>query len=374
MRSVFLIAALTLLASIIPYTTEAKPVCVDIKTESEIISGRINEARVEAINRAKLYAVEQVAGVDIKSRTIVENSSLLDDIITTHVQGVISGYKLIKETKDDHTISVTINACVESVQARSAVSALALNTSVSVFIPAKKPKGAAGDSYDEENLFSAIIIERLTEQGFKIHDIAENQIITAKNVESVFKGREQAALRNLFYRHMTTSMLFGKIESTLSNKRGEDAGYGINMPFNNVTARISYRLITRDSAGKIKIIAAGTDEANGLAADINDAYATALKNLAEKVTPSISKKINSRIKELGSRITLKISDQKGPAETLALREALQSITWVSEVEALAPGEFSVSYPENPIYLANSLSRIGFRIVSFTKNRITVKQK
>jgi hypothetical protein len=60
----------------------AKPVCVNVTGEGYIRNRDAASAKVEAINRAKWSAVEQVAGVDVKSKAIVEDSALLDDIIT----------------------------------------------------------------------------------------------------------------------------------------------------------------------------------------------------------------------------------------------------------------------------------------------------
>ena len=45
---------------------------------------------------------------------------------------------------------------------------------------------------------------------------------------------------------------------------------------------------------------------------------------------------------------------------------LQSIVWVSEVEEKQMGDFIVSYPENTLYLANSIKQKGnFKVVNFS---------
>ncbi|MGE3549110.1 MAG: hypothetical protein AB7I29_04325, partial [Geobacter sp.] len=61
-------------------------------------------------------------------------------------------------------------------------------------------------------------------------------------------------------------------------------------------------------------------------------------------------------------------------ETFAIRDTLQRITWVAGVEDLGLGQFRVSYPENPLYLANSLTQRGFRIVSYSKDAIRVRRQ
>lgn len=353
----------------------AMPTCIKMTAESVVINNDVPSARIEAVNRAKWLAVEQIAGVDVKSRTIVDNGALLDDIITTQMQGVVTSYRIVDETRSDDTLKVGINACIEPVNAKTAISALALNTSISLYIPSRKPpvSGRKAGEYEEENILSQSVTGRLVEQGFRVHDIAESHALKLKDMDAAFKGGKQAELRNLIYRFLSNSILIGRIEPTVSFNKGEDAGYGIKMPFNNVTVRLTYRLMSRGVDGRMVVLAAGTEEANGLAPAVDDAYSAALKNLSDKFLPLIMEKIYARMKEIGANVTVKVEGVKDPSESLVLREALQRITWVSNVENISLDEFRVSYPENPVYLANSLTQNGFRIVKYSKGSIRVRK-
>ena len=353
----------------------ARPTCVNMSGEGAIVNNDVPSARIEAINRAKWLAVEQVAGVDVKSRTIVENGTLLDDIITTQMQGVVTSHRVLNEKRSADTYQVTVSACIEPVNARTAVSALALNTSISLFIPSRKPTTSAKDrwEYEEDNILSQNITSRLVEQGFRVRDLADSHSLKLKDIDAAFRGGRQAELRSLIYKHLSNSILIGRIEPTVSFNKGEDAGYGIRMPFNSVTARLSYRLMSRGSDGRMIVLAAGTEEAKGLAPAINDAYAEALKNLSERFIPIIMEKIYGRIREIGSSVRVKVEGVKDPAESLVLRESLQKITWVSGVENIGLDEFRVNYPENPVYLANSLSQKGFGIIKFSSHFIRIRK-
>ncbi|MEW6215755.1 MAG: hypothetical protein AB1478_11255, partial [Nitrospirota bacterium] len=56
-----------------------------------------------------------------------------------------------------------------------------------------------------------------------------------------------------------------------------------------------------------------------------------------------------------------------------VKEKLQNIAWVTNVEEKGLGEYVISYPENTIYLANSISQKGnFQIINFSPYSITVK--
>lgn len=351
----------------------AKPVCVNANGESIIISGDIPSAKVEAVNRAKFAAVEQVAGVDVKSRTVVQDSALLDDVITTQARGVVTGYRIMKESIEGDSAKAVVNACVEPVNARAAMSALSLNTAISVYLPARKFAKAGKQDYDDENILSQSVIGRLVENGFSVRDLAESHSLKLKDLDAAMKGGDQATVRSLVYRFLSNSVLIGKVEPVVSAAKGSDAGYGISMPFNTVTARLSYRLMAKDVSGKMVVLSAGSEEAKGMAPNQEDAYAEALKNLSEIFVPLIAEKIYSRLNEISGKVTVKIAGIKDPAETFAMRDLLQKVTWVSKVEEKGLGEFAVGFSENPIYLANGLSQKGFKITSYSRETISVKR-
>lgn len=352
----------------------AKPVCVDVSGESAVIAGDVPSARVEAVNRAKFAAIEQVAGVDVKSRTVVEDSALLSDMITTQTRGVVSSFRVGTENLERDSVKVAVNVCVEPVNARSAISALALNTAISVYLPAKKLTPDDKSAFDDENILAQTVVGKLAEGGFSVRDLAETHALKLKEIDAALKGGDPTSVRSLMYRYLTNSVLIGKIVPTLSQSKGSDAGYGIKTPFNSVTARLSYRLMTKDLSGKMVVLLAGSEEAKGVAPSHEDAYAEALKNLAELFVPAIMEKIHARLNEIAGKINVTIEGVKDPAETFALREELQRVTWVTNVEEKGIGEFLISFPENPIYLANGISQKGFKIVSYTRDAIRIKRR
>lgn len=364
----------SILTTTLVSTSLAKPVCVEVNGESAVVGGDVPSAKVEAVNRAKFSAVEQVAGVDIKSKTVVEDSALLDDMITTQTRGAVSSYRIVRESLEGDSAKALVNVCVEPLSAKSAMSALALNTAISVYLPAKKLVRYDNLEYDDENILAQAVIGKLAEGGFSVRDLAETHSLKLRDIDMALKGGDQTSVRSLVYRYLTNSVLMGKIEPTLSMRKGSDAGYGISMPFNSVTARLSYRLMTRDNNGKMVVLSAGSEEAKGMAPSQDDAYAEALKNLSEKFVPIIIDKIHSRLNDIASKVTIEVEGVRDPAETFDLRDQIQKVTWVTKVEEKGIGEFLVSYPENPIYLANGLSQKGFRIVSYTRELIKIRRQ
>ncbi len=354
------------------FSANAKPVCVEVEGESAIVRNDFPSAKIEAVNRAKWAAVEQVAGVDLKSRTVVQDSALLEDMISTRARGVITSHRVLRELRgSDSTVKVRISACVEPSQAREAVAPLAINSTVAVFIPSRRIGGREA-RYDDTNQVSEGLNNALIEKGFTVKDLAEGTGVKASDIEKAMKSGEFVAMRSIAYRYNTNTILIGRIEPVLSTRKGEDIGYGMNLPFNKVTARLSWRLLTRDPRGELVILAAGTEEAAGLSNAAEDAQAAAMKNLSDKFIPVAMAKINQRIKDLANKVSVKIEGIKTPEQTFAAKEELLKLTWVSDVTETGIGEFRVTFPENPLYLANGLSQRGYKITSYSRESIRIR--
>ena len=277
------------------------------------------------------------------------------------------------------------------------MTSLALNNSIAVFIPARKPKvvretedirkGPHGkserhglevkDEFDETNILTETLIGKLTEQGFTVVDVAPTHAMDAREIENAIKSRNFLTLRSLMYKFLSNMLLIGKIDYTISTKKGQDIGYGISMPFNNVTVRLEYRIVTRDESGKMVILTAGTEQGKGLATNVEDATANGLKDLSEKLTPIVLDKVSQYIKGIAKKVQVKVTDITDINTNFEIKGILQNIAWVTNVEEKGMGEFIVSYSENTIYLANSISQKGnFQIVSFSPYaiRLAYQQK
>jgi len=348
--------------------------CVETAGEAAIVSSDIPGAKTEATARAKWAAIEQVVGTEIKAESFIQNFTLVEDVIKTQAQGVVKSYKVLGHEIKQDAVSVKIRACVEPALARDAVSSLALNSSIAVFIPARKPGRSQGvDEYEETNLFSETLIEKLTDQNYTVVDVAPTQAVDAAEIDKALKGGSTLAVRSMMYKFLSNVIIIGKIDYTISTRKGDDIGYGLNMPFNAVTVRLAYRIVTKNrKTGNMEILTAGTEQAKGLANNAEDAAEQGLEELAERLTPAILDKIAGYIQGNIRKVALKVNGVPDLDTNMEIRETLQSIVWVSDVEAKRLGEFVVSYPENPVYLANSIRQKGrFTVVNFSPYSITL---
>jgi hypothetical protein len=361
----FLISFLIILCCWINETFSQEK-CVNTEAEAAIINNDIPSAKLEAIARAKWSAIEQVVGTEIKAQSFVQNFTLVEDVIKTKAGGVVKSYKVIDQKNTPDSVNVKINACVEAAGAREAVSELGLNNSIAIFIPARKP-GRSGDEFEETNILSETLIGKLTEQSYKVVDVAPTNALDAKVIENAVRSGNSMTVRSMMYKFLSNLIIIGKVDYTISTKKGENIGYGLSMPFNNVTVRLNYRIIAKNNkTGSMEILTTGVEQAKGLANNVEDAAAEAMKDLANNLTPAILDKVGQYIKGNTKKVAIKVNGVSDINTVMEIKGMLQSIVWVSEVEEKQMGDFMVSYPENTLYLANSIKQKGnFKVVNFS---------
>ncbi len=248
-----------------------------------------------------------------------------------------------------------------------------MNNGIAVFIPARRPQGGQGGSvYEETNILSENLIGKLTDQNYKVVDVAPTQAVAAAEIERAVKSGSTLAIRSMFYKFLSNIIIIGKTDYTISTKKGEDIGYGLSMPFNNVTVRLTYRMVARNNkTGAMEILTAGSEQGKGIRNSVEDA-AAALKDVAEKITPKLLDKVAHYIRGNVKKIRIQITGVGDIDTNMEIKGILQNSVWVSEVEEKEMGAFIVSYPGNSVYLANSIKQKGnFTMNNFTPYSLTI---
>jgi hypothetical protein len=255
----FYLLAMLLLLSVAVNNAAAQTKCIHAEGVAAIMNNDKPSAKLEAVARAKWTAIEQVVGTEVKAQSFVQNFTLVEDVVKTKAGGVVKSYQVVDENLKDGILHVTIKACVEPSRAREAVSQLGLNNSIALFIPARKP-GRHGDEFEENNILSETLVAKIIEQGYSVVDVAPTQAIDAKEIEKAMRSGSTLTLRSMMYKFLSNLIIIGKVDYTISTKKGEDIGYGLSMPFNNVTVRLTYRILAKNSkTGHMEILTAGTE-------------------------------------------------------------------------------------------------------------------
>src|SRR3990167_5754446 len=219
-HTIFIGCAFIIFLPYLVFAQEAKGgIQADGSGEAAILAGDIPSARLQAI---------------------VQDAAIIDDVVKKKVGGSVRDFKVKAEGKKGDVYWVNISASVIPSAAREAIVELARNTSVTVFIPAKFPEG----DVEESHPMVEGIINNMASQGYQVHDVADSQhTLTVNQVEQAMKSGNFMAMRGLVYRYLSNVILIGKIDTTVTGRAGDDIGSDMKLPYNVVTARLTYRLI-----------------------------------------------------------------------------------------------------------------------------------
>ena len=91
-----------------------RPVVVDVEGFADILGGRKDLARENALNNAFRLAIEQVVGVMINSKTVIQNSQLLHDKIFSKSSGFIKTYAITHESFENGACRLHVRATVST--------------------------------------------------------------------------------------------------------------------------------------------------------------------------------------------------------------------------------------------------------------------
>jgi len=360
--SLLLAVCVSILPSIAFSQQSKENLQVDALGEAAIFEGDIPSAKLEAVARAKWDAIEKTVGVEVKSLTIVQDAALMDETIKKKIGGSVRDFQIKGEGQKNDIYWVRISASVIPAGAKEAIVELARNTSVTVFIPARFPDG----DIEESNPLAEGLINNLTSHGYQVYDVAGSEhTLTANQIEQAMKTNNFLALRGLVYKYLSNVILIGKIDTTVTGEEGKDIGGGMKLPYNVVTARLTYRIIAGKGSGPRQIIASGFEQDKGAGATIKDAAFSAVDGLREKVSQKIQDAVAKHLQESNKKVKVLIDNITDVSTNLSIKEFLQSISWATDVKEDGLGEFSVEYPERTVYLAGSLSKKkGLKVINF----------
>ncbi|HAL85488.1 MAG TPA: hypothetical protein DCM31_00480 [Deferribacteraceae bacterium] len=346
----------------------AQPVKVSAVGEADIMGGDTASARTIAIARAKWAALEEAAGVKVKSDTILQNAVLVDEAIKTEVQGVIKSFNVTGEEKDDSIYRVQISATVEKTKAESAVGIVSKNTTISVMLPVVFPNGKV----EESSALSENVINELTSRNMEVVDMAGGNGFGVKELEKAMKSNDYLALRNAAFKNLSNTILIGKVETTATAQQGADIGYGVSLPFNVVTGRLTYRLITEKYGNRV-ILASGYIPVRGQGSTIEDATFRMTENLRDSVSATLVGIVMEKMQGANSRmVTVRLMGKTDMDRLMQLKQMLTYTSWVLEVKDQGVDSLVVTYPEKTLYLATSLNgRSGFKVEKFSDYEIIV---
>ncbi|WP_022850170.1 hypothetical protein [Limisalsivibrio acetivorans] len=339
--------------------------------EADILNGDVSEARIKAVARAKWAALEEAAGMKVKADTIIQNAVLVDEAIKTEVQGVVKSYEVTGEQQDGSIYRVMVKAVVEETKAKEAMGVLAKNTSIAVLLPVSFPDGRV----EETTALSETVINELITREMEVVDIASTgEGVGASELETAMRNNDYMSLRSLAQKYLSGTILVGKVETSTTASEGSDIGYGVKLPYNVVTGRLTYRLLT-EKDGRSVILASGYLPVRGQGSSLADATFRMTENLRDRVAGQLVGIVMEKIKGINNRtVTVRLTGKADLKKLMDLKQVLNYTSWVLEVKEQGMDTLMAVYPEKALYLAAALnSKPKYKVERFSDYEIVVSE-
>ncbi|MGA1845718.1 flagellar assembly protein T N-terminal domain-containing protein [Deferribacter abyssi] len=357
-----------MLCPLVVFSMGEQGIFVQAYGEADIINNDVQTAKLQAVARAKWSALEQAAGVKVKAQSVVQNAILVDEAIKSEVQGVIKGFQIIKEGQNQGVYWVQINAFVVPSKAKDALGVVSRNTTISVIMPLIFPDGRV----EESNPLSERLINELSVQGYDVVDIAGGTNVSVYQLDQALKTNDFLMIRNLAYQYLSNVMLVGKVTTTMTAKEGKNIGYGVSLPYNIVTGRLVYRLITVKRGERV-ILASGYISGRGMGPSVDDATYKMLEDMSEKVANQLVSTIVSKIKGSAKKIRVVLKNVNDMQKMMEFKNFIQYVSWVLSVQDQGMNALLVEYPEKALYLASAInSRPNYKVIKFSEYEIDVQ--
>ena len=163
------------------FATGQEPVTVDVEGYASIVGGRKDTAREGALNNAFRRAIEQVIGVMVNSKTVVQDSALLNDKILSKSSGFIKTYKITSEAFEADACRVNVKATVSRVRLEKGLNDVGLLSQklgkprIAIIMTEQNigndgPTGSLSDSSVNAGIAESVLHDILAKRGYNLVD------------------------------------------------------------------------------------------------------------------------------------------------------------------------------------------------------------
>jgi hypothetical protein len=180
------ISAFCLIVAMVFYVREevfaaGEPVTVDVEGYASIVGGRKDTAREGALNNAFRRAIEQVIGVMVSSKTVVQDSALLNDKIFSKSSGFIKTYKIVSESFETDACRVNVRATVSTVRLEKGLNDVGLLSQklgkprIAIIMTEQNigndgPSGSLSDASVNAGIAESVLHDTLKKKGYNLVD------------------------------------------------------------------------------------------------------------------------------------------------------------------------------------------------------------
>ena len=295
----------SLMFSAAVFAFDQTPVTVDVEGYAAIVGGKKDAARESALNNAFRRAVEQVIGVMINSKTVVQDSLLLNDKIFSKSSGYIKTYKITGEHFEDDACRISVNATVSTAHLEKGLDDVGLLSKklgkprIAIIMTEQnigndEPAGSLAESLICAGIAESVLHDMFSKKGYNLVD-QEILVAIARNDAALtsVKGATPAdAALQIAAGGGADVVIIGKAVA----KAAASTVSGTNM--HTSQANVSARVVDADTGQLVASYSASANAAHinptaGGAEAIRIATQELAQNLNRQIVAKWSRKVNS---------------------------------------------------------------------------------
>jgi len=372
------------------FASDNSPVTVDVVGYARVEGGERSHAREDALKNSFRVAIEQVVGVMVYSKTVINDSLLLQDKIFSKSAGFIKNYKIINEIFESDECRVNVRAIVSAVRLEKSLKDVGLLSKklgmprIAVVIKeqnigndsASAPLGD-GDGSSNAGIAESILYDFIEKKGYNLVD-RDTLVAHAKQSGALTAVGTQLSSSEAAIQAAAGGGAEVVIIGQAIAKSGSTTLSGTNMRTSEAT--VSVRVVDADTGQLL-----ASHSSNARSAHVNpiaggsEAIRKATKEVAENIHKKIVAKWHGKVS--GTR-TARLVFQGMDFENISkfqemLREQIDHVE--STVERgfkdgvlTLDAEINGNARELAEELTNSeLNGLRFKVLSFTGNTLKV---
>lgn len=329
LRVLLLGASLSLLLYQNVFASGSGPVTVEAEGYASIVAGRKDAARESALQSAFRHAIEQVVGVMVQSKTVVQNSELLNDKIYSKSSGFIKTYNVLSEVFEADSCRVRLKTTVSAVRLEKSLDHVGLLSKkmdkprIAVIMTEQNigndtPTTTLGTASLNAGISEGVIYEYFGKKGYNLVDRDTLIALSRRGgVQTLNADQTGQVALHIAAEGGAEVVIVGQAVA----KAGSALLSGTNMRTSQAT--VSARVVDADTAQLLTSYSASCNTAHvNPSAGGADALRKASKELAENLNKQIIVTWNKKV--AGTR-TARLTVQGVPfAEIAGLREMLHN--------------------------------------------------
>ena len=380
--------SLLLFCSQVAIASGSAPITVEVEGYGSIVGGRKDTARESALRNAFRQAIEQVVGVMVQSKTVVQNSELLNDKVLSKSAGFIKTYSVLSEVFEADACRLKVRTTVSAVRLEKSLDDAGLLSKkldkprIAIIMTEQNigndtPSNTLGNGTVNAGISESVINDYFAKKGYNLVD-RDTLVALARrsgfSPASVNESDSETALQ-IASSGGAEVVVVGQAVA----KAGSSVLSGTNMRASQAT--VSAKVVDADTA---QLIASCSASSNAVHVNPTAGGADALRKASRELAENLNKQLVAKWgkKVSGTRTARLTIEGVAFSEIAGLREMLQNrVNCIEET-------FERGYRDGTLNLdveitgkaremaddiaAANMDGYRFNVFSFSSNTVRVK--